>query len=119
MGNFASTGGLLGAWETTATSCHSGVSTSPMGANTVVWFAHGSRYSAFQLSTGVISGRMNVWVQRSAPFRQVDLERSRCARFEVQQRPQPDGTLGADIELDCGAGDGGRVTASIHAASCP
>jgi hypothetical protein len=56
MGSFASTGGLLGAWETTATSCHSGVTTSPLGANTVVWFAHG-RYSAFELSTGAISGR--------------------------------------------------------------
>lgn len=119
MGSFASTGGLLGTWDTTATRCHSGVSTSAGDVITVVRFEHG-RHSSFELGTGAVSGRINmVDVQTSSPYRRVELERSQCARFEVQQRRQPDGTLGADIELDCGTGDGGRVTASLHAASCP
>jgi hypothetical protein len=118
LGRFASSGGLLGVWNTTANFCASGVTAGADGTTTVVWFS-GGFFSHVELSTGVVAGKLVlVSVQSASPYRKVDLSPEQCTRFEVQQRPEADGTLGADIELDCDGGNGGRITASIHAASC-
>ena len=120
LGTFSSSGGLLGAWATTANYCSSGVSKDRFGTTTIVSFAHkAGRFHPFELTTGAVSGKPGmVLLETGDPFRQLQLDAARCARFDVQQRIQPDGTLGADVELDCDTGDGNRVTASIHAASC-
>jgi hypothetical protein len=78
----------------------------------------------FSLSTGKFSGigggppRDVVIVHRTDPLRQVALRIDSCRRYEVRHVPQPDGRIGADIELDCDTEDGARVTASLHALSC-
>jgi hypothetical protein len=120
LGWFASVGGLLGTWDEVANFCASGIESGAFGRNTVVWFSHRSgRSHAYQLSTGALDGKLTmVAVERGAPFRRVELRSDRCARFEVHQVPAADGTLGADVELDCETDDHGRVTASLHAASC-
>jgi hypothetical protein len=124
-GTVASTGGMLGAWSKAANFCSSGVNTTAaFGTTTIVSFGQrgpggGFVPNDYRLDTGAINGRIvRVAVMTSEPYREVELRPQACARFEVQQHPAPDGTLGADVELDCNTGDGERVMASIHAASC-
>jgi hypothetical protein len=73
----------------------------------------------FLLSTGKSLGRARVFVETFDPLRSVGIRENACRRFEVRHVPQPVGRLGADVELDCDACDGGRVVASLHAQSCP
>jgi hypothetical protein len=116
LGSFASSGGLLGTWSVSAARCHSGmIDRKPLGPVSIVYFKRGGD----ELSTTVNSRHTNVWVHRGSPFREVDIAPEACRRFEVRHVMQPDGRIGADVELDCDTGDGGRVTASLHAPSCP
>ena len=61
---------------------------------------------------------MNAPSTKTDPFRKVDIGREACTRFEVRHVSLPDGRLGADVELNCDTGDGGRITGSLHALSC-
>lgn len=125
MGTFASAGGMLGTWSTKADYCASGVTSSVLGTTTVVWFAKGMRsrtgdwisLAGFKLSLGTVGTQTVVSVETAAPFREVTLQASQCARLDVQLRPQPGGGIAADAELDCNV-EGGHVTASVHAPSC-
>jgi hypothetical protein len=125
-GTLGASGGLLGQWSRIVDACSSGVDISAaFGNTTVVRFDHvdpRSRHGitdGFEINAGMVNGKlMRVAVQRVDPHREVELRREMCRRFEVELRPQPDGTVGADIELDCDTGDGGRVVASVHAPSC-
>jgi hypothetical protein len=121
MGRFSSQGGMLGTWNAEATYCASTIESSPVGRSAVVWFAHKTgRVTTFELSIGEVEGTLNtVAVARVEPSRRVVLRLDHCRRLEVRQHPGVDGALGADVELDCEPAEGGRVTASLHAANCP
>lgn len=118
-GTFASTGGFVGTWSTTASRCSSGESQS--ASETLSWaqFDEPQRRSDYSLMLQAASGKVfGVVVQRARPFRSVDFTQEQCSRFDVGLRSHADGSLSADVELDCTATDGGRVTASIHCAAC-
>lgn len=119
LGHFASGGGILGKWKTNADYCASSVTTTEQGTTTVVTFGHRSGGAlTFQLSAAAVGGKpTSVAVERADPSRHLDLDPTRCTRFDVRQRPS-NGRFGADIDLDCAAPDGTRVTASLHAAEC-
>jgi hypothetical protein len=118
-GTFASTGGMLGTWNATAGHCYSGANQS--GGDMMSWAkfeedAHGGGYS---LRVGAESGNVDsIGIQRMRPYRSVDVSRDQCSRFEAKLRPQSDGSMAADVEIECAMPDGGKVTASIHDASC-
>jgi hypothetical protein len=116
LGTFASSGGLLGTWSKTSYYCASSI-TESLTTMTVVSFAD-NHHQWFSLSTGKSRGQDTVFVETSDPLRSVDIHKNACRRFEVRHIPQPGGRLGADVELDCDTGDGGRVLASLHAQSC-
>jgi hypothetical protein len=125
LGTFGSSGGLLGAWSVRAKACSSSASQDGFGTHTNVTFDEKQthRITGADVNTGVYSGgpfgpRTVVIVDHPSPWRQVALRREACARFEVAHHVQPDGSIGADVELDCDTGDGGRVVASLHASSC-
>jgi hypothetical protein len=125
LGTFGSSGGLLGAWSVRAKACSSSASQDVLGTHTNVTFDEREtrRILGADVNTGVYSGgkfgpRTVVIVDRPNPLRQVALRREACARFEVAHHVQPDGSIGADVELDCDTGDGGRVVASLHASNC-
>ncbi len=118
-GTFASTGGMLGTWNATAGHCDSGAN--QMGGDTMSWanFEEGSRGGEYSLRVGAESGKVDsVAIQRARPYRSVDISREQCLRFDAKLRMQSDGSMAADVEIDCIAPDGGRVTASIHDAAC-
>ena len=115
LGYVTSSGGLLGTWSASAYRCGSGIESRLSARSSFVYF---KRAGSFELSTGILSGETYVWVQRYDPFREIDIARESCRRFEVRHVPQPDGRLGADVELDCDTGDRGRITASFHVRSC-
>ena len=46
------------------------------------------------------------------------LKRQQCTRFDMRLLKSDDGGLGADVEVDCNTGGGGRITASLHAPRC-
>jgi hypothetical protein len=122
LGTYSSTGGLLGAWTVHATSCKSAAMKSANGIRLGAMFnADDSNRGLDGFTFGVRTegGTSLIKVFRLAPsLREVQLERKACTRFDVTNRLQPDGSIAADVELDCDAGDGGRVVASLHAASC-
>jgi hypothetical protein len=125
LGTFGSNGGLLGAWSIRAVACSSSASQDGPETHTNVTFLEKEhhRFLGADLSTGVFSGgpfgsQTVAIVTRPDPLRQVSLSREACRRFEVAHHAQPDGSIGADVELDCDTGDGGRVVASLHGAGC-
>ncbi len=107
---------MLGEWSTTANYCATRASWTK-----IVWVAHRSgHYVDFQITLGVSSGKVvMVTMQKSDPRREIQLHPEDCQLFDVRTHVEPDGSLGADVELDCQGGDGARVTAAIHAESCP
>jgi hypothetical protein len=122
LGRLSSNGGLLGAWTSELNKCHSGVRSDTSGTIVTTWFEHAwGRHSSdgYELNVGSISGNLVlVSVERREPFRQIELQADRCARFDVRSQLQPDGSVSVDVDLDCNTGDGGRVVASAHAPSC-
>ena len=118
-GTFASTGGMLGTWNATAGHCYSGAN--QIGDDTMSWanFEEGSHGSEYSLRLGAEAGKVNsVAIQRARPYRSVDISREQCSRFDAKLRTQSDGSMAADVEIECTAPDGGKVTASIHDAAC-
>jgi hypothetical protein len=116
-GTFASTGGMLGTWNTTASSCSSGASQTPGGV--LSWAAFGE--AAYEHSLTIRAKDSEVFgigVGRQRPYRSAEILRQQCSRFDVGLHPHTDGSMAVDVELDCGTTDGGRVTASIHRAAC-
>ncbi len=127
LGTFASSGGALGAWSTDAYVCSASVGESPIGTTMTVSFTHGREGrggkwvhdTTFRFSVGEEAGALRlVTVERTGPDRQVQIKPETCTRSEVQLESQPDGSVAATIDLDCDSGDGGRLTASIHAPRC-
>ena len=119
FGTFASTGGLLGAWEASAAYCQ--VSVIAAGGRTSSGVMFTRQLGDFQSPalTAVVrsKGSSGVVVEVGRPSRQVVIKAKQCARFEVRV-PGGAGGVGADVEIDCDAGEGARVRASLHAASC-
>ena len=115
LGYVTSSGGLLGTWSETAYRCGSGIESRLSVRSTFVYF---KTVGSSELSTGIRSSETYVWVRRYNPYREIDVAPESCRRFEVRHVPQPDGRIGADIELDCDTDDGGRITASLHVPSC-
>jgi TPR repeat protein len=118
-GTFASTGGMLGTWNTTAGHCYSGAN--QIGGDTMSWanFEESSHGSEYSLRIGAEAGKVDsVAIQRARPYRSVDVSREQCSRFDAKLRTQSDGSMAADLEIECSMPDGGKVTASIHDAAC-
>ncbi len=119
FGTIASTGGLLGAWEASAGYCQ--VNVIAVGGRTSSGVTFTRQLGDFdRLLTAVVrskgsKGSSGVVVDVSKPSRQVVIKAAQCAHFDVRV---PGGGGGADVEIDCDAGEGARVKASLHAASC-
>jgi hypothetical protein len=120
LGNLTSTGGDIGDWNVTANYCSSSVVGRPLGSTSLVWAAHRTgTFSLLRLNTGAVSGRIIlVSMETTDPPREIHLHPEDCAHMDIRQPRQPDGSVGLDVELDCRTGDGGRITASVHAESC-
>ncbi len=125
LGRFGASGGKVDAWSADAVRCvWSTLSAGPVTMTSVVFAEkRGRSPSGGWVGTVVHSdGRSGpstfVSAQRPGTFQPAKLHQETCARFEVAHHVQPDGTIGADVELDCDTGDGRRFVASLHAATC-
>ncbi len=119
FGTIVSTGGLLGSWTFPAGYCQATVLVK--GGLRREGFLFSQRLGAFEHTFTVISesGRpKGVAIETLSPSRNVVLSPKQCARFDLRVQKSDDGSLGADVEVDCSSGDGGRVTASLHAPRC-
>ncbi len=118
FGTFASTGGLLGAWEASAGYCQVSVISKDGRTASGVMFT--KRLGDFVPAlTAVVrsQGPSGVVLEVGNPARTLVLKARQCARFDVRVPAGATG-VGADVEIDCDAGQGARVKASLHAASC-
>lgn len=124
LGRFGASGGQVGAWSAEAVRCVGSATTGPRPMTNVV-FAETRRHSFLGgwVGTGIVSDSRSgpstfVSAHRPGTDLPAKLRQEACARFEVAHHVQPDGTIGADVELDCDTGDGRRFVASLHAATC-
>jgi len=116
FGTFASTGGLLGAWEASPAYCQ--VTVMAKDGQTVTGVMFTRRLGDFHPSLTAMAtskGTSGAVVQVGNPARMLVLKPKQCRRLEVKV---PAGGTGADVEIDCDGGEGARVKASLHAPSC-
>lgn len=120
LGNMWSYGGEIGDWNTTVNYCYTTAHQGTVGSTSLISFAHRTgNFPLMQLNVGSVSGRPTlVTVQTSDPSREIQLHREDCKQFDMRQHRNTDGSIGADVQLDCETGDGWRFTASIHVESC-
>jgi hypothetical protein len=91
------------------------------GQTTIVVLFTKDFHGVFDRSFGAkfAPGRQPVFaIQMSNPFRELNVRRDQCARFDAQARPLPDGAIDVDVDVDCKVREGARVTASLHASHC-
>jgi hypothetical protein len=117
FGTFASTGGLLGAFEASPGYCQLSMIAKDGQTSSGVLFT--KRLGDFHPSlTALVTPKgSGVVVEVGNPSRMLALKAKQCSRLDVRV-PSGAGGTGADVEIDCDAGGGARVRASLHAASC-